>query len=141
VRAPRAHQEVAEAILGDVGRPGAARDAFVAACQEAIARADADLCHHLAWGWTPGTSRVRHYLGPTTAGPYEGLAWWLDHGPEAFASHCQGVSKMPYAPAVKGCTCGMPDGAAQGHTPACALPSLAVKRNKGGGDGRDARGP
>lgn len=114
MRAPAAHQKVARAILGSVEAPGAARDAFIQACQEVVDRADADLCHALTWGWTPGTSRVRHYLGPTTAGPYEGLAWWLDHGHEAFASHCQGVSKKPYT---------------------------SSQRNKGGGDDGDARGP
>jgi hypothetical protein len=127
VRPPAAHQKVAQAILDCVGAPGAGREGFLAAYQEVISRADEDLRHALTWGWTPGTSRVRRYFGPATEGPYEGLAWWLDHGPEAFASHCQGVSKKLYTPTVKGCTCGLPDGAAQGHTPACALPPLPVK--------------
>ena len=62
--------------------PRTGREAFLAEVQACLDEADAGLRHALrhalTWGWTPGSSTVRHVLGEVT--PYAGLAYWLPRG-------------------------------------------------------------
>ena len=58
--------------------PRTGKEAFLAEVSARVALAHENALHALAWGWTPGSSTVRHVLGEVT--PYAGLAYWLPRG-------------------------------------------------------------
>ena len=66
-----------EGVSKRLGRPGEA-EAILLRAWAALASHEADVRHALTWGWTPGSSTVRHVLGEVT--PWAGLAYWLPRG-------------------------------------------------------------